>query len=161
MAECINEKWNRFLYDCYTVIWKCNQISPEELLITLNSINSSIQLIIDYSKDQITFLEIFTKRNENEIWIIHYHKQTDTQRCLPFTSRHPNYCKRNILFCLTRKICAIAENHAKKLKNLENLKSNLYKYHYPDSLIKRWFQIAFSIPQKDLKKHKKSSNKNT
>ena len=48
-----------------------------------------------------------------------------------------------------------------KLKNLENLKSNLSKYNYPDSLIKQGFQEAFSIPQKDLRKPKKPSNENT
>ena len=46
------------------------------------------------------------------------------------------------------------------MRNLENLKSNLSKYHYPDSLIKQGFQKALSIPQKDLRKHKKSSKGN-
>ena len=89
-----------------------------------------------------------------------YHKPTDTQRCLPFTSSHPNHCKRNIPFCLTRRICTIAENNTEKLKNLENLKSNLSKYHYPNSLIKQGFQKALSIPQKDLRKPKTPSNEN-
>ena len=79
-----------------------------------------------------------------------YHKPTDTQRCLPFTKSHPNHCKRNIPFYLARRICTIAENNAEKLKNLKNLKTNLSKYHYPDSLIKQGFHKALSIPQKDL-----------
>ena len=41
-----------------------------------------------------------------------------------------------------------------------NLKSNLSKYHYPDSLIKQGFQKALSIPQKNLRKPKKPSNEN-
>ena len=43
---------------------------------------------------------------------------------------------------------------------MENLKTNLSKYHYPDSLIKQGFQKALSIPQKDLRKPKKPSNEN-
>ena len=43
---------------------------------------------------------------------------------------------------------------------MENLKTNLSKYHYPDSLIKQGFQKALSIPQKDLWKPKNLSNKN-
>ena len=106
---------------------------------------------MEYSKDQIPFLDILIKRNENSIWMVDlYHKPTDIQRCLPFTSSHPNHCKRNIPFCLARRICTIAENNNEKLKNLENLKSNLSKYHYPNSLIKQEFQKALSIPQKDL-----------
>ena len=74
--------------------------------------------------------------------------------------RCPNHCNRNIPFCLVRRICTIAENNVGKLKNLENLKTNLSKYHYPDSLIKQRFQNALSIPQKDLRKPKKPSNEN-
>ena len=59
---------------------------------------------------------------------------------MPFTSSHPNHCKQNIPFCLGRRICTIAENNTGKLKISENLKSNLSKYHYPDSLIKQGFQ---------------------
>ena len=140
--------------DCYTVL-KSSQISPEELLVNLNSINPLIQLTMEYSKDQIPFLDIFTKRNENSIWIEIYHKPTDTQRCLLFKSSHPNHCKRNIPFCLVYRTCTISEYDTEKLKNLENLKSNLSKYHYPDALIKQRFQKALSMTQKDLRKPKK------
>ena len=73
-------------------------------------------------------LFILIKRNENGIWMDFYHKPTDTQRCLPFTSSHPNHYKRNIPFCLAGRICTIAENNAEKLKNLQKLKSNLSKH---------------------------------
>ena len=42
LAEYIEENWNRFLDDCYTVL-RSSQISPEELLLTLDLINPSIQ----------------------------------------------------------------------------------------------------------------------
>ena len=106
---------------------------------------------MEYSKDQVPFLDTLIKRNENGIWMDLYQKPKDTQRFLPFTSSHSNHGKRNIPFCLARRICAIAENNAEKLKNLENLKTNLSKYHYPDSLIKQGFQKALSIPQKTYK----------
>ena len=92
LAEHIKENWNRFLDDCYTVL-RCSQISPEELLLALNLINPSIQFTMEYSKDQIQFLDILIKRNENDIWMDVYHKPTDTQRYLPFASSHPNHCK--------------------------------------------------------------------
>ena len=43
---------------------------------------------------------------------------------------------------------------------MENLKTNLSKYHYLDSLIKQGFQKALSVPQKGLRKPKKPSNEN-
>ena len=88
-----------FFDNCYTVL-RSSHISPEELLLTLNSMNPSIQFIMEYSKDQIPFLDVLIKRNKNGIWMDLYHKPTDIQRCLPFTSSHPNHCKRNIPFCL-------------------------------------------------------------
>ena len=57
LAEFIKENWNRFLDDCYTVL-KSSQIRPEKLLLTLNSINPSIQFTMEYSKDQTPFLDI-------------------------------------------------------------------------------------------------------
>ena len=83
---------------------------------------------MEYSKDQTPSLDVLIKKNENGIWMDLYHKPTDTQRCLPFTSSHPNHCKRNIPFCLARRICTIDDTE--KLKNLENLLSNLSKYHH-------------------------------
>ena len=103
---------------------------------------------MEYSKDQIPILDILIKRNENVIWMDHYHKPTDTQPCQLFTSSYPNHFKQNIPFCLEPRICTVAENNDEKLKHLKNSKSNLSKYHYPDSLIKQGFQKALSIPQK-------------
>ena len=120
-SEYMKENWNRFLTECYTVS-RSTQISLEELLLTLNSINPSIQFTMEYSNDQIPFLDTLITRNENGIWMDLHHKPTDTQRCLPFTSSHPNHCRRNTPFSLARRICTIADNNAEKLKKLENLK---------------------------------------
>ena len=95
---------------------------------------------------------------EKGLWQWNHCKQSKCKQSK--LSSHPNHCKRNTPFCLARRTCTIAENNAEKLKNLENLKSNLSKYNYPDSLIKQGFQKALSIPQKDLRKPKKLSNEN-
>ena len=117
----------------------------------------SIQFTMEYSKNEKPFLDIFIKRNETGIWIDVYHKPTDTQISLPFISNHPNHCKRNIPFCLARTIFTIAESNVEKLRNLENLKSNLSKYHYPDLLIRQGIQEALHIPQQNLRRPKETS----
>ena len=110
-----------------------------------------------YSKDQIPFLDILIKRNESVIWMDLYHKPTDTQRCLPFTSSHPNHCKRNIPFCLARRICTIAENNAEKLKNLEK---RFIKIPLPRFTNKTRISQGPFNTTKDLRKPKKPSNEN-
>ena len=84
---------------------------------------------MEYGKGQIPFLEIFKNKNKNSIWMDINHKPTNTQRCLPFTSSHPNHCNQNIPFCLTQKICTIADLHLRKpmkktyKKTYKNLRS--------------------------------------
>ena len=94
LAEYIKENQNHFLHDCYTVL-RSSQISLEELLLTLNSINPSIQFTTEDFNDQIPFLGILIRRNENGIQMDLYHKATATQRCLPFKSSHQNVLKNN------------------------------------------------------------------
>ena len=105
-----------------------SQISPEESLLSLNSINPLIQFTMEYSKNHLPFLVILIKQNGNDILMDLSHKPTDTQVCLPFTSSHPIHCKWNISLCLVRRISTIAEINAEKLRDLNNLKLNLSKY---------------------------------
>ena len=79
LADYIRENWNSFLDNCYIVL-RSSQINPEELLLTLNSINQSIQFTMECSKDQIPFLDILIMRNENGIWMDLSHKPTDIQK---------------------------------------------------------------------------------
>ena len=83
------------------------------------------------------FLDILIKGNGNDIWIDLSDKLTDRQRSIPFASSHSIQSKWNIPFWLAGRIYTTAEN---------NLKSNLSKYHYPDSLIKQGFEKALSVP---------------
>ena len=49
--------------------------------------------------------------------------------CLPFSSSHPNHCKKNIPVTLARRICIIVENQQQKVIHQSELKKkNLKKY---------------------------------
>ena len=60
-----------------------------------------------------------------------YHKPTNTQRCLPYSTSHPKHCLKNIPFVMARRICTIVENNSLKKKHLTELKDNLRTYGYP------------------------------
>lgn len=51
-----------------------------------------------YSKDHIPFLDIFVKKDENDILTDLYHQSIGTQRCLLFIPSHRNHGKENIQF---------------------------------------------------------------
>ena len=90
-----------------------------------------------------------------------YYKPTDTHRCLPFSSNHPNHCKKNIPFTLARRICTIVEITEAKMKHFENLKINLNKYQYPKQLTEFGINKALSIPLQELRTPKTISNDNS
>ena len=160
LGNFIFENWSRFLDDCETLLEE-NKINPNDLLTILNSINPSIQFTMEYSKDAIPFLDILIKRNNDNIWMDIYYKPTDTHRCLPFSSNHPNHCKKNIPFTLARHICTIVENTEAKMKHLENLKINLSKYQYPKQLTEFGINKALSVPLQELRTPKTISIDNS
>ena len=78
---------------------KTSQLDPNELLSVLNSINKSIQFTLEMDNQTIPFLDILIKRNSEKIWMDLYHKPTDTQRCVEFSSCHPLQKKHPFLSC--------------------------------------------------------------
>ena len=155
----IYKNLSRFLDDCETLL-DTTKVKPEELLETVNSIHQHIQFTMEYGDVAIPLLDILIKRDKTKVWMDLYHKPTDTQRCLPFSSSHPNHCKRNIPFTLARRICTIVENQQQKLKHIHELKSNLKKYEYPETLIANGIQKALGISQETLTTPIEKNNKN-
>ena len=152
LGNFIFKNWSRFLDDCKTLLEE-NKMNPNDLLSILNSINPSIQFTMEFSKDAIPFLDILIKCNNDGLifWMDIYYKPTDTHRCLPFSSNHPNHCKKNIPFALARRICTIVENTEAKMKHLEKLKINVSKYQYPKQLTEFGINKALSIPLRELR----------
>ena len=68
LAKYIKENWNRFLDDCYTDL-RSSQISPEELLLTSNSINPSIQFTMEYSKDQMPYITRYFNKEKRKRYL--------------------------------------------------------------------------------------------
>ena len=162
LGNFIFKNWSRFLDDCKTLLEE-NKMNSNDLLSILNSINPSIQFTMEYSKDAIPFLDILIKCNNDGLifWMDIYYKPTDTHRCLPFSSNHPNHCKKNIPFALARRICTIVENTEAKMKHLEKLKINVSKYQYPKQLTEFGINKALSIPLRELRTPKTISNDNS
>ena len=124
----------------------------------LNFINRFIKLTMEKSDKELPFLDVLNKRNDDKMWMDIYFEPTDTRCCFPFSSSHPNHCKKNMAFTLARdlrvdfqiptlarRICTIVENQQQKLRHLSELKGNLKKYYYP---INKWYQESPSINSK-------------
>ena len=86
-------------------------------------------------------------------------KPTDTRRCLPFLSSHPDYCKKTIPFTLARRICTIVENQQQKLRHLSEVKEKLKKYDYPINIITNGIKKDLEISRSELRKPKEKQMK--
>ena len=135
----ILENWCRFLDYCKIPLDK-TKIDPNRLLEILNSINTSIRFKIETRDKELPFLDIIIKRNDVKIRMDIYFKPTDTRRCFPFPSIHPNNCKENIPFPLVQRLCTIVGDQQHKLRHMSKLKENLKKYDYPINITTKWHQ---------------------
>ena len=89
--------------DCQTLLQEERPMSDESLNL-LNSVHPSIRFTMEHSKKELRFGDILIKRDNDKIWMDVFHKSTDTQRCLPFSSSHLNHFKSNIPLILARRI---------------------------------------------------------
>ena len=64
--EFILQNWSHFLDDSQTPSDK-NNVKPAELLVTLDSINKTIQFILKLSENEVSFLDILMKRDASGI----------------------------------------------------------------------------------------------
>ena len=89
-----------------------------------------------------------------------YHKTTDTQRCLPYSTSHPKHCLKNIPFVMARRICTIVENNCLKNKDLRELKENFRTYGYPEKIVEIELQKVLKITQTELPQPKTIESNN-
>ncbi|XP_071177790.1 uncharacterized protein [Mytilus edulis] len=142
--------WKRYLDDCF-IIWNK---SDEELQLfsdILNNLHTSIKFTKDENFNQLPFLDILVIKDGTEIKTDIFYKGTDTHQYLDFNSCHPSHTKRNIPYCLARKICTVVEDEHLREDRLEELQSFLIKQNYPETLIERGIQMAKQIPTNQLR----------
>ena len=109
---------------------------------------------MEFSDKEIPFLDIFIQRDNSGIWIDMYHKPTDTQRRLYYSTSHPKHCLKNILFVAARLIYTVVENNSLKNKHLRELKKNFRTYGYPGKVVEIGTQKALKSPQTGLRQSK-------
>ena len=115
---------------------------------------------MEFSDKEIPFLYILIKQGDSGIWMDLYHKPTDAQRCLPYSTSRRKRCLKNVPFVMARRICKIIENNSLKNKHLRELKKNFRTYGYPEKVVEIGIQKALKIPQTELRQPKTIENNN-
>lgn len=145
--------WKRYLDDCF-IIWTKSRTDLSTFEEILNNLNPSIKFTMENSETELAFLDVLVQKSGKNIVTDIYYKSTDTHQYLDFRSCHPSHTKRNIPFCLARRICAIVIDIEKREERLNELQVFLHKQHYPKQLITKGIERAKTIPLEELRKPK-------
>ena len=117
-ANYIENSWKRFLDDCF-IIWNYSEDMLNKFPDILNHLHSSIKCTREISRTNLSFLDILVINNNGTITTDIFNKSTDTHQYLDFRSCHPTHTKRNIPYCLARKICAVVTDSETRDQRLE------------------------------------------
>ena len=102
------------------------------------------------------FLSPFCPHNHTDI----FYKSTDTHQYLDYRSCHPKHTKRNIPYCLARRICTIVSQTNTRDQRLDELKIFLKHQHYPDQIITKGIEKAKEHSMEELRQTRQTRQEN-
>ena len=141
----IKESWKRFLDDCF-IFWIKGKDELNKFHSMLNKLHPDLKFTIEYSEENLSFLDILLIKTNNHISTDIYFKETDSKQYLNFQSCHPKHTKTSIPYNLARRICTIVSDSNVREIRLSELQAALQKRNYPETLISQGIKKATSIP---------------
>lgn len=159
-ANHFQNTWKRYLDDCL-IIWNKEVDDIHSLHNELNSLHPKLSFTMEYSDEQIPFLDILLLRDGEQIITDIYHKPTDTKQYLHFKSCHPRSTKINIPYNLARRICTIVTKPTLRQQRLLEMKSHLVQRGYPTQLIEDGMKKASEMSIEMLRRPNEKLQENT
>lgn len=149
VAESIIEQYIRFQDD--TQLFNEFNINTLELLDIFNGLHPALSFTIESSAEMLPFLDILlgVDSSGNIVTKI-YNKNTDSFNYLHFTSNHPAHIKRNIPYCLARRIKGIVMKAVDRADSYRLLFNRLRAKGYPSKLVLDAIKRAEDIPRAEI-----------
>jgi hypothetical protein len=143
----------KYVDDCLC-IFENDQMTAENLLQTLNSIDQKIQFTLEEEKDEkLPYLDILIEREQQKFNTKVYRKPTDKGILLNYNSNHSHATKSTVV----RSGLMRAYNYCKEKTDRQNEISKVYqdltRNDYPTSFIKRVHQKVISYLNSKKQKH--------
>ena len=126
----------------------------------LNTLHPSIQFTTETSESNLPFLDIHIKVCNSKVTTDIFYKKTDTHQYLNFLSCHPPHTKRNIPYCMARRICTIVIEPALQQIRLGELRGFLQLQKYPPKLIDDGIEKAKGLSLSQLRTPRKKVERN-
>ena len=147
--------------DDIILIWTKSENELLTFFEKLNQQHPSIKFEMKYSKDKIEFLDtLIYKDKNNNIQTTLYKKPTDRQNYIHSKSAHPFSLKKSIAYSQALRLKRICSTTGEYEKHTENLKKQLIKKGYPETMVNEEIQKATNQNRTGLLNRQKTETGN-
>ncbi|XP_059584800.1 uncharacterized protein LOC106739550 [Alligator mississippiensis] len=146
--------------DDFVIIWTENLQSLTEFHQKFNNHHPSIQLSLEYSSTNISFLVMISIQND-KIQTTLYKKPTDQHTYLHRTSNHPKHTKKAVIYSQTLIYHRIFTEENTQDCHLINLKKAFTQQGHSSREIDRIFERATRIPREERQYRRKNPTNRT
>lgn len=112
---------------------------------------------MELNRHKLPFLDVLVLKEDKQLHTDIFYKTTDTHQYLDYRSCHPKHTKRNIPYCLARRICAIVSKANVRERRLNELKTFLKQQHYPEPIIIKGIEKAKKLNTNELRGARKET----
>ena len=126
--------WFRYK-DGIFLIWIHGQEKLVEFLDNFNKIHPNLRFTHEYSRKNLTFLDLNVKILDRKIDTDLHIKATDKYQYLHYTSSHSHYTKRSIVYSQALRVSRICSFENDFIRHRNEMKSWFLNSWYPKTLI--------------------------
>ena len=152
--------WWRYRDDVFD-IWTQGLEKLLEFTNYINSLYPTIKFELIYSETSLNVLDLTIHLQNGYIVTDIYSKPTDSHLYLPFSSSHPNHCKRAIPYGVALRIKRNCSNNIFLEKRCQEYKSYLKQQQYNSNLVDKQFNKAMELERSEILKTKTKTKKKT
>ena len=123
--------WFSYIDDIF-FIWTANEKELDDFLGRLNNFHPNLKFTLEFSTEEINFLDVTVRINHGEFITNLYCKPTDGHhQYLHFESCHPSHTKSTIIFSQALRMRRICSKKSDLVANARKLKDWLKERDYP------------------------------
>ena len=126
--------WFRFIDDIF-FIWTLGQEKLKGFLDNFNKFHPNLRFTHQYSRKNVTFLDLDVKIIDRKIFTDLHTKATDRHQYLHYTSSHPYHTKPSIVYSQVLRVSRIYSFENDFIRHCNEMKSWFLNRVYPKTLI--------------------------
>ena len=140
------------------MLWQHGQNELKKFLEFLNCYHPTIKFIVNYSREEINFLDVSVSKKDNQLVTDLYIKPTDTHQYLHASSCHVYHSKKSIPHSKALHLKRICSENSSYDKRCNELEVWLREQAYSDKLVRKQVLKACKRKRKDLNDTKDKRN---